>query len=200
MTLRTTVLAGLVASVMATASCSKSPEAPATPSGPSTVSNLLLPRLDGLWGGDLLFNGVSGGGTAAARDAGLVACAGAAFDEVTGEVNGHTLSITQDGTNLTAKLVSSTTGLACTYEGRIGSGNNLVLHAEECQPSTFQLLCPTNTVPVVRTMQLQGSSITATFDAPVNVTTIQGTAAHTYLVPGEGSLVVSHSFTNLTRR
>lgn len=102
---------------------------------------------------------------------------------------------------MTAKLVSSTTGLACSYQGRIGSGNNLVQHAESCQPDTFQFLCQTPSgAPRQVGMSLEGSSITATFDAPVNVTTIRGTAAHTYAVPGEGSLVVSQSFTNFTRR
>jgi hypothetical protein len=202
MTSRAALFAGLFASVMATASCGTSPNSiPATPAGPSSISDLLLPRLGGLWGGDLRFNGVSGGGTAIARDAGLVACAGAAFDAVTGEVNGHSLSITQSGTDVTAKLVSSTTGLACTYEGRVGSDNNLALHAGSCQPSTFTLLCPNpNGRPFEVDMALAGSSITATFDAPVNVTTIRGTAAHTYVVPGEGSLVVNQSFTNFTRR
>jgi hypothetical protein len=202
MTSRAAMLAGLFASVIATASCGKSPnQIPATPAGPSSISDLLLPRLGGLWGGDLAFNGVSGGGAGIARDAGLVSCAGAAFEEVTGEVNGHTLSITQSGMDVTAKLVSSTTGLACMYEGRIGSGNNLVLHAEACQPATVTMLCPRPDQPPLEvSMSLVGSSITASFDAPVNVTTIRGTAAHTYAVRGEGSLVVSQSFTNLTRR
>lgn len=201
MTSRAALFAGLLASVVATASCGESVNrVPATPAGPSSLSDLLLPRLTGLWGGDLTFNGVSGGGTGIARDAGLVACAGAAFDAVTGEINGHTLEITQSGENVTAKLWSSTTGLACEYEGRVGSGNNLVLHADGCKPSSFKLLCPTNAAPLEVEMTLEGSNITATLDAPINVTTIRGTAAHTYSVAGEGSLVVSQSFTNFTRR
>ena len=34
-----------------------------------------------------------------------------------GEVNYNSLAITQSGTDLTAKLVSERTGLACTYTG-----------------------------------------------------------------------------------
>ena len=198
---RAALLAGLFASVMATASCGENAtQTPTAPVGPSSLSDLLLPRLGGLWAGTLTFNGVAGGGTAATRDAGLVACVGAAFDGVAGEINDYSLTIEQSGANLTGKLVSSTTGLACTYKGQIGSGNNLVLHTDTCQPDTFRMLCPTNTEPVERTMGLVGSSITATFDQPINVTRISGTAAHTYEVPGEGSVVVSHTFSNLTRR
>ena len=62
MTSRAAMLAGLFASVMATASCGKSPnQIPATPAGPSSISDLLLPRLGGLWGGDLTLSAVSGG-------------------------------------------------------------------------------------------------------------------------------------------
>src|SRR5687768_2742147 len=121
MTSRAALLAGLFASVMATASCGKSPNAtPATPAGPSSISDLLLPRLGGLWGGDLTLTEVAGG-TGAARNAGAFECVGAAFDDVIGEVNYNSLSITQTGSDLTAKLVSAGTGLTCTYEGKIGS-------------------------------------------------------------------------------
>ena len=208
MTSRAALLAGLFASVMATASCGNSPnQVPATPVGPSSLSDLLLPRLGGLWGGDLTLTQVSGG-TGAARNAGALECVGAAFDEVIGEVNYNSLSITQTGQNLTAKMVSAGNGIACTYEGKIGAGNNLVMHAEECTPKVLYILChphPVTGEQERRELDLTGSSLTATFDDPINVTQIRGTAAHTYNVkladgPGIGSLVVSHSFTNLTRR
>ena len=206
MTSRAALLAGLFASVMATASCENSPtQVPATPAGPSSLSNLLLPRLDGVWGGDLTLTQVSGG-TGAARNAGALECVGAAFDDAIGEVNYNSLSITQSGTNLTAKLVSAGSGVACTYEGKIGSGNYLVMHAEECTPKPLIILChphPETGAQAVRELDLVGSSLTATFDDPINVTQIRGTAAHTYNISDDenvGSLVVSHSFTNLTRR
>src|SRR5436190_14949095 len=135
---RVAMLAGLFASVMATASCESSNPTPATFAGPTSVSNLLLPRLDGLWGGDLTLTAVEGG-TGPARNAGVLACVGATFDRAIGEVNYNSLDITQTGTDLTAKLVSARTGLACTYKGTIGSGNNLVLHAEVCTPKTLQI-------------------------------------------------------------
>ena len=53
-------------------------------------------------------------------------------------------------------------------------------------------------------MELVGSSITATLNAPVNVTSVSGTAAHTYTLTDDaddvGSLVANHSFGSLTRR
>ena len=200
---RAAMLAGLFASVMATASCENSVDpTPPTPAGPSSVSNLLLPRLDGLWGGDLTFTAI-GSGTGPARDAGAFGCVGAAFDGAIGEVNYNSLSIKQSGTDLTAQLVSAGTGLACTYTGKIGSGNNLVLHADVCTPKTLTFRCqphPETGEEEVVNLDLAGSSLTATFDAPVNATVISGSAAHTYNVPGVGALVATHRFTNLTRR
>jgi hypothetical protein len=203
MTSRAALFAGLLASAVATASCGESVNAvPVTPVGPSSLSDLLLPRLNGLWGGDLTLVDIAGG-TGAARNAGALACVGAAFAGVVGEVNYNSLAITQSGTDLTAKLVSESTGLACTYKGTIGSGTNLVMQAEACTPKTLTILChpdPVTGVQEVRELDLVGSSLTASFDDPINVTQIRGTAAHTYNIKDEGALVAKHSFTNLTRR
>ena len=198
MTSRAALFAGLLASVVATASCGESVNrVPATPAGPSSLSDLLLPRLNGQWGGDLTLIEIAGG-TGAARNAGALDCVGAAFDAVIGEVNYNTLTIAQSSTDLTAKLVSARTGLACTYKGTIGQGTNLVMHAEECTPKKLNILCPG--VPGGRELDLVGSSLTATLNDPINVTQISGTAAHTYNVEDAGALVATHSFTNLTRR
>ena len=203
MTSRAALFAGLLASAVATDSCGESVNAvPVTPVGPSSLSDLLLPRLNGLWGGDLTLIDIAGG-TGAARNAGALACVGAAFAGVVGEVNYNSLAITQSGTDLTAKLVSESTGLACTYKGTIGSGTNLVMQAEACTPKTLTILChpdPVTGVQEVRELDLVGSSLTASFDDPINVTQIRGTAAHTYNIKDEGALVAKHSFTNLTRR
>jgi hypothetical protein len=200
---RAALIAGLFASAMATASCEDvngTPAPPATPTGPSSLSELLLPRLNGNRGGELTLTGVAGG-TGPALKAGASACAGTAFDKVIGEKNDHTLLITQSGSDLTAKLVSSTTGLACEYTGRIGSGNSFVLHSEQCTEKPLTFLCPgggTNEFDLV------GSSVTARFDDPINPKSITGVAAHTYNVSdGDGplgALVANHSFQSLTRR
>ena len=190
---RAALIAGLFASAMATASCGDSvngiPATPATPTGPSSLSELLLPRLNGNWGGELRLTSVAGG-TGPALRAGALACLGAAFDRVIGERNDHTLTITQSGSDLKegTKLVSSTTGLACEYTGRIGSGNSFVLHSEQCTEKPLRILCPGGEE---RVLELVGSSVTATFDDRINPTSITGTAAHTYNVPGEGALVAS---------
>ena len=176
---------------------------PAGPTGPTTLSPLLLPRLDGVWGGDLTLTGIAGG-TGPARTAGALACVGAAFGVVIGESNRHNLSIAQAGTALTARLTSAGTGLACTYGGRVGSGGTVVLDASACATTPLVFRCPNGEV---LELEFVSSSITATIDAPVRVTSLAGTAAHTYNVnarpPGitqEQGLVVNHSFSSMTRR
>jgi len=199
---RAALIAGLIASTMAVTSCnSPDPAAPApTPVGPSSLSDQLLPRLDGLWGGDLTLASVSGG-TGSVKNAGGPSCVNSAVDEVIGETVDHRLSITRSGTKLTAKLVSVGTGLSCDYEGQLGSGNSLVLQTTKCAAPTLTISCP-NVAPAH--MTLVGSSVTATFNDPINPTQLQGTVANTYNVDvdnGEGSAVVTnHIFTNFTRR
>jgi hypothetical protein len=199
---RAALFAGLFASVMATTSCGENPnQTPVTPVGPSSLSQLLLPRLSGNWGGEFRLDSVAGG-TGPARTAGLPECTGVSFDRVVGERNNNTLSITQSGSDLTAKLVSAGTGLACQYTGSIGSGNTFVLHAEKCTEEDLVIMC---TDGQSRVMRLVGSSLTASFDDHINPTSISGTAAHTYNVlnPNEApvnGLVANHSFQSLTRR
>jgi hypothetical protein len=97
-------------------------------------------------------------------------------------------------------MVSASNGLACEYSGRIGSGNTFVLHAEQCTQKPLALLCSDNQS---RSLDLVGSSVTASFDDPVNPNAISGRAAHTYNVSGIGpsaALVATQSFQNLTRR
>ena len=172
---------------------------PSAPAGPSSLSSVLLPRVDGLWAGQFTLVGVTGG-TGPVPDAGLLECAGYAYTAVVGQTNLHQLSITRDGTDVTARLVSSDTGLACDYKGRVGSSGSLVLDAAECEAPTLQLRCSVapGVIEVV-SLDLVGSRITATFDAPTNVTSISGIAAHTYNVSG-GTVVARHAFTNLVRR
>ena len=97
-------------------------------------------------------------------------------------------------------MVSASNGLACEYTGRIGSGNTFVLHAEQCTQKPLNLFCRDGHS---RTLDLVGSSVTAKFDDPINPKVINGTAAHTYNVTGEGpgaALVATQSFQSLTRR
>lgn len=200
---RAALVAGLFASVMATVSCGENTNAvPVPPTGPSSLSSLLLPKLGGNWGGDLTLTGIQGG-TGPAVNAGLTACDGSSFAQVLGEKNTYTLSITQDGSNLTAKMVSASNGLACSYTGSVGSESTFVLHSEECTQKTLNLLCRDGNN---RKLDLVGASVTAKFDDPVNPKVISGTAAYTYnsdRVEGGSAisaLVVNQAFPSLTRR
>jgi len=198
---RAALVAGLFASVMATAACGDSPNAtPVTPVGPSSLSNLLLPRLGGNWGGELILSGVTGG-TGPAVNAGATGCDGASFAQVLGEKNLSTLVITQSGNDLTAKMVSASNGLACDYTGRIGSEKTFVLHSQQCTQKPLDFLCRDGQT---REFDLVGSSVTASFNDAINPTAIQGTAAYTYNVfdPNEpiSALVATQSFQSLTRR
>jgi len=198
---RAALFAGLFASVMAT-SCGENLNQPApTPTGPSSLSELLSPKLSGNWGGDLTLIEVAGG-TGVARTAGLAACTGAAFDKVIGERNYNTLSIAQSSGDLTATLVSAGTGLSCEYKGHVGANSTFVLDAQKCTEVDLNFLCPTGESV---TLELVGSSVTAQFDDPINPKSISGTAAHTYNVYNQthlpvNAVVARHAFSSLTRR
>jgi hypothetical protein len=158
---------------------------------------LLLPRLDGVWGGSVTFTGV-GGGTGPATGAGGLACVGEAYIATLGEVATSTLAIKQTGTTLTGKLSSASTGLSCEYTGQVGSNGTIVLNADSCTSATALLIrCPTT--GEVLTLEYKGSTITAVADAPVAVTAITGTVAHTYNVEGQSGLVTNHTFSALTK-
>ena len=127
---RAALVAGLFATVMATVSCGENiNQTPVSPVGPSSLSNLLLPRLGGNWGGELTLSGVTGG-TGPGVNVGATWCDGAEFAKKIGvEKNDYTLVITQSNNDLTAKMISASNGLACEYTGRIGSENTFVLHS-----------------------------------------------------------------------
>lgn len=191
---------GVFAIGTAMSACERGAMGPAA-GGPSTVSNLLLPRLSGNWGGEAVLAGPAGG-TGPAVNAGATACEGAAFARVFGEQNNYTLSIAQSGTELTGKMVSASNGLACEYTGSVGSGNTFVMHAEVCTPKKLAFLCPDGTS---REFDLAGSSITANFDDRINPTVIRGNTAYTYNVgppggPYGAALVATQSIPGLTRR
>ena len=191
--------AGLFAVAILVAGCGPNFTAvPPGPTGPTTLEPLFLPQLSGVWGGEMQLTGIAGG-TGPAREAGAHACAGAAFLNSVGESDFSSLTIAQDGTELTARLGSAGTGLACTYTGQVGSGGTLALVSESCS-SALTLRCPNGDVV---SLELVSSTITATVDAPVRVTSINnGRVAYTYNVgdSNEQGLIAHHSFTALTRR
>ena len=201
---RAALFAGLFASVLATTSCGDDPNrAPVTPVGPSSLADLLVPRLGGNWGGELTLSGVTGG-TGPAVNAGATWCEGADFARVLGEKSEYTMVITQTGKDLTVSMVSAANGLACDYTGHIGSGNTFVLQSDSCtQHRDLNFLCRDGQD---RSLKLAGSSVTVSFDDPINPTVLTGRAAYTYNVdPKSGqtpsaALVATQSFSALTRR
>lgn len=198
--------AGLFAAAVLVAGCGPNltavPPGPAT--GPTTLAPLLLPQLDGVWGGEMQLTGVAGG-TGPSQDAGIHACGGGAFVSVFGESNFSSLSIKQDGRELEARLASAETGLACTYTGVVGTGGLVTLASDSCT-NALVLRCPNGNVVA---LEFRGSTITAQTDAPVEVTSLSnGRVAFTYNITSVGppsplndqGLVAHHSFSALTRR
>lgn len=201
---RFTRRAAMLAAIVATAACGPAPTTPTAPTV-TTLAPLLQPRLGGVWAGTLTLTDVTGG-TGIVRTAGSLECVGQTFAAVIGQSNDSTLQITQDGTKVEGRLTSSETGLACSYSGAIGSNGGLVLDATACSelPLIVRCLPDANGNTPVRQMVLVGSSLTAALNAPVNVTGVSGTAAHTYNLldtAGDpvGGFVAKHTF-NLTRR
>ena len=195
--------AALLATMVATVACGPAPTTPTAPTVAS-LAPLLLPRVGGLWAGPWAFDHISGG-TGIVASAGTLECAGITFAAVLGQSNDSTLDITQDGDKVDARLRSAETGLACSYTGSIGTNGGMVLDATSCweEPLVLRCLPDANGNVGVRTLSLVGSTLTASLNAPVQVTNVTGVAAHTYNVfdgnGAAGGLVARHTF-NLTRR
>ncbi len=188
-------------------------QAPGTPTAPTVSSfrDLLLPKVEGLWDGNMTFTSISGG-TGIVANAGSLDCIGLNFKAVLGQSNDSRLQIVQDGLKVEGRLTSSETGLACSYTGSIGANGGMVLDAVSCSESPLAFRCQPDAAPnvvaadpiPVRQLDLVGSTLTANLNAPVNVTVVSGKASHTYNVLDAsgnplGGLVANHSFT-LTRR
>jgi len=196
--------AATLAVIVATAACGPTPTTPTAPSV-TTLTPLLMPKVGGLWAGTLTFTDVTGG-TGIVRTAGSLECVGQTFAAVIGQSNDSSLQITQDGAKVEGRLTSSETGLACTYSGTIGANGGMALDATACSELPLVIRCMPDAQgnTPVRQMVLVGSSLTASLNAPVNVTGVSGVAAHTYnlLDPSGqpvGGFVAKHTF-NLTRR
>jgi hypothetical protein len=110
--------------------------------------------------------------------------------------------ITHSGSKLTAKLVSSgtATGLTCDYQGETGSSGTMVLYSTACMAPPLNIKCPGVADPAF-TMTLKGSTLTATFDDPINVQRIEGNVAFNFNVNGsDPSAVISNHAFNFTPR
>ena len=117
-----------------------------------------------------------------------------------------TVTVTQDGAELTANMTMEATGLACRYSGS-ATLSNVAMNATACDRHGLLVETPPSCapgLPTVRMLRLVGSSVAATW----NGNQITGRTTTTYNVfipdreePGEarGALVATHSFT-ATRR
>jgi hypothetical protein len=188
----------LLALAVGAAACTQQSTTPTAPSV-ITFSPILNPgpKVEGLFQGPMTITDIRQqitGGTGPLPNAGNIVCVQDAFRQAItngDNVNNASLTLTQDPVDvrkITARLSSESTGLACTYNGRIGTDNGLILDAlpRDCTGTSLVIRCfpppdnPTAT-PGVYTMEFQGASLTATFEGwPVNVTSMSGRAAVTY--------------------
>ena len=91
------------------------------------------------------------------------------------------LSMGQKDADVTARLASSSTGLACSYKGR-ASLSTVALNSASCDAPVLVVRCSLNRV---RDLKLVGSSVTGTID--VQSGTFTGAVANTYNVFLSGS-------------
>lgn len=176
----------LLALAVGTAACTTSTTTPASP----TVTTLVTPQVAGVFQGTMTMTSVTGG-AGPLPNAGTLACVHNAFQSALPQTNDISLVLTQDGSNVVGRLTSASTGLACSYQGVIGSGNSLVLDADppsadRCTDAAagkqLNFLCTLadGTTQTFK-MDLIGSSVTGTFDGwPINVTALRARAALTY--------------------
>ena len=91
------------------------------------------------------------------------------------------LSMGQKDANVTARLTSSSTGLACSYTGR-ATLDTVALNSALCDAPVLVVRC---SLDRVRDMKLVGSSVTGTIDTQSG--TFTGAVANTYNVFASGA-------------
>ena len=137
-------------------------------------------QVGGIWTGTVTQVSASGGPE----------CLGL-FQQSNGLTDNYTVSITQNGSSLTATASSQTGGETCNYTGTAGS-NSVALNATSCNPSGYQATC--NFQP--RDIAIQTRSVTGT----VSGNTMTGTTGETWNVmprgssTGLGTVAVANSF------
>lgn len=172
----------LLALTVGAAACTEPSATPTTP----TTTTLVAPQVTGMFQGPMTLSFVSGGG-GPIPDLGIKECIGNALTDRIGSVNNASLALTQDGTAVTGRLVSRSTGLSCSYSGSLGKTNSFVLDGplptESCTAaSDFTLACPLPDGTYIAVgITPSGSSITGSFDGwPLSVSGLHGTAATSY--------------------
>lgn len=152
------------------------------------AASLFIPDVQGVWSGPLTRVATSGGECAA----GVVPTFLPANDF-------GTLTVSQDGSDLTGTITMESTGLACRYSGS-ATTSSLAMNADSCDRTGLIISCLDGQA---RELRLVGSSVTAAW----NGNQVSGRTTSTYNVfadrdgrtVGVGSLVATHDFT-ATRR
>ena len=168
MQFRFVLMAALIAAA-AGAACGETP----APSAP--VTSPFVTQFSGLWSGSLQLTEVQGG-----------ECVGADFIQraaQTGDVDQGTITITQENSDVTAVIRSSTTGLTCSYNGN-GSALTYSLSAVECNGVQVLHQCSNGQS---RVLEFVGSTMTGT----VTAGTTSGTVTSTYNVFSDSTLEIA---------
>ncbi len=105
-----------------------------------------------------------------------------AFQSSNGVPDTYSLTITQNGTALTASAVSATTGQVCNLSGT-QSGNNINLTASACNPTAFQFTCNGLARDVYLTSR--------TYAGVQNTNVMSGSGADTWNVFNSGDTVTA---------
>ena len=140
-----------------------------TPASPtSSTTSPFAANFNGFYSESMRLTGVSGG-----------ECVGADLTARLSSVDVGTLTITQKQSDVTVVVRSATTGLQCTYEGN-ASLATFAVSVRSCDAAQINFGCSNGQS---RTLELVGSTITATISG--NTTT--GTVATTYNVFARGT-------------
>ena len=129
---------------------------------PAPVAPVVSPfvtQFSGLWSGAMQLTSVSGG-----------ECVGPDFAAQTGAIDEGTITITQDGSDVSAVVRSTTSGLTCSYAGN-GSPTTFALSAVSCNGAQILHQCANGQA---RVLELVGSTMTGVVSAGVtsgNITT-----------------------------
>jgi hypothetical protein len=161
----------LIASLVAAAgsACGQTP----SPSAPGTSP--FVTQFSGLWSGSLQLTAVNGG-----------ECVGAEFEERRTTPSGAdqgTITITQEDSDVTAVIRSTTTGLTCTFNGN-GSPLTYSLSAVSCNGTQILHQCSTGQS---RVLEFVGSTMTGVVAAG----TTTGTVTTTYNVFSDSTLEIA---------
>ena len=158
-----------VATALTAASCG--PNLTATPTSPTTTTpgqSPFVSRVNGFYDGALVLANVSGG-----------ECAGDFYRARLGTADVGTVVINQSQTDVTAVIRSSTTGVACRYQGAAGLGA-FSLHTQQCEVPELLLQCANG---AARVLEQVGSTMTAQLAG----TTVNGTVATWFNVFAEST-------------